>query len=272
MSIINQILNLFSSKDSENYSDFQIHKLLQNAVKPTVKQYKNSHKLQFLKDENVERLIILRCFAFELWDLIIHGELRNEIYGRRINVIETALLRCEIASDENITLFANGYGLSAMSNLRLMLESLALSKYLWEKGEEEAKRFQDYMEFQKSDFEGTPPKMEDEHDEAFFKIYGWISDKEFNSFSKLVRKMGNADYDELLKISNNYIHATPYSLEKVWEMNHKQKGYFPIDLSHMIRLNERILVDFLLFVLDCFIDSEEKEIYKLFIKIIVDWM
>ncbi len=272
MSIINQVLKLFSSKDSEKYSDIQIHNLLKKAVKPTVKLYKNSNQLRFLKDENIERLIILRCFAFELWDLIIHNELHNEIYGRRINVIETALLRCEIASDENITLFANGYGLSAMSNLRLMLESLAVSKYLWEKGEEEAKRFQDYMEFQKSDFEGTPVKMEDEYDETFFKIYGWISDKKFNSFSKLVKKLGNNEYDDLVKISNNYIHASPYSLEKVWKMNHKQKGYFPIDLLKLIRINERILVDFLLFVLDCFIESEEKDFYKIFIKIIVDWI
>ena len=262
--------------DSEKYSDSEIHKLLLKVVSPTVKQYKKSRKKwqsRSLKDENIDRLIILLCFAFELWDLIIHGNLHNEIYGRRINVIETALLRCEIATEENIALFSNGYGLSAMSNLRLMLEAFSISKYLWEKGENEAKRFQDYREHQKAEFDGTKANMEENHDEAFFKPYGWISDDKLRSLSHLVKNLKNENYNKLFQISNNYVHSTPYSLEKVWEFNHNRKGYFPIKLSELIRLNEFILTDFLIFVVDCFIKrDDEKGFYHLFLKIILDWM
>ena len=275
MQIIEQVLKLFMTTDSEKYSDLEIHKLLLKTVSPTVKQYKKSnkqHQSLFQKDENIDRLIVLRCFAFELWNSIIQGKLHNEIYGRRINVIETALLRCEIATDENIALFTNGYGLSAMSNLRLMLEAFSISKYLWEKGESEAKRFQDYRGYQKSEFDGTKADIEDKHDESFFKPYGWISEPELRSLSHLVKELKNAKYNELFKISNNYVHATPYSLEKVWELNHKRMGYFPIDLSELIRLNEFILTDFLCFVVDSFVESDEKHFYKLFLKIIVDWM
>lgn len=275
MPIIEQVLKLFMTTDSEKYSDLEIHKLLLKTVSPTVKQYKKSnkqHQSLFQKDENIDRLIVLRCFSFELWNSIIHGNIHNEIYGRRINVIETALLRCEIATDENIALFTNGYGLSAMSNLRLMLEAFSISKYLWKKGENEAKRFQDYREYQKSEFDGTKADIEDKHDESFFKPYGWISEPELRSLSHLVKELKNAKYDELFKISNNYVHATPYSLEKVWELNHKRMGYFPIDLSELIRLNEFILTDFLFFVVDSFVESDEKHFYKLFLKIIVDWM
>lgn len=275
MQIIEQVLKLYMTTDSEKYSDLEIHKLLLKTVSPAVKQYKKSnkqHQSLFQKDENIDRLIVLRCFAFELWNSIIQGKLHNEIYGRRINVIETALLRCEIATDENITLFTNGYGLSAMSNLRLMLEAFSISKYLWEKGESEAKRFQDYREYQKLEFDGTKADIEDKHDESFFKPYGWISEPELRSLSHLVKELKNAKYDELFKISNNYVHATPYSLEKVWEFNHKRMGYFPIDLSELIRLNEFILTDFLCFVVDRFVESDEKDFYKLFLKIIVDRM
>ncbi|MBQ3642489.1 MAG: hypothetical protein IJJ71_13355 [Treponema sp.] len=275
MQIIEQVLKLFMTTDSEKYSDLEIHKLLLKTVSPTVKQYKKSnkqHQSLFQKDENIDRLIVLRCFAFELWNSIIQGKLHNEIYGRRINVIETALLRCEIATDENIALFTNGYGLSAMSNLRLMLEAFSISKYLWKKGENEAKRFQDYREYQKSEFDGTKADIEDKHDESFYKPYGWISEPELRSLSHLVKELKNAKYDELFKISNNYVHATPYSLEKVWELNHKRMGYFPIDLSELIRLNEFILTDFLCFVVDRFVESDEKDFYKLFLKIIVDRM
>lgn len=264
------------STDSEKYSDLEVHKLLLKAVAPTVKQYKKSnkqHQTLFQKNEDIDRLIILRCFAFELWDLIIHGKLHNEIYGRRANVIETALLRCEIATDENIALFTNGYGLAAMGNLRLMIESFSISKYLWNKGEDEAKRFQDYMEHQKSEFDGTESHMEEEREDSFFKKYGWISEPESRTLSALVKKLKNEKYDKLFNISNNYIHATPYSLEKVWEFNHKRKGYFPIELPELIRLNELILVDFLNFIVNCFVEENyKKDFFIIFLKVIVDWM
>lgn len=276
MSIINQVLKLFMSTDSEKYSDLEVHKLLLKAVAPTVQQYKKAnkqHQTLFQKYEDIDRLIILRCFAFELWNLIIHGELHNEIYGRRANVIETALLRCEIATDENIALFKNGYGLAAMGNLRLMLESFSISRYLWDKGEDEAKRFQDYMEHQKSEFDGTKANMEEEREDSFFKTYGWISEPESRTLSALVKRLENKKYAELFNISNNYVHATPYSLEKVWEFNHKHQGYFPIELPELIRLNEFILADFLEFIVKHFIEREEEKLfYKIFLKIIVDWM
>ncbi|MBR4374038.1 MAG: hypothetical protein IKP49_06740 [Treponema sp.] len=275
MSIIEQILKFSKSINSKKYSDYKIHKLLKKAVNPILKLYikgNKQHQSLFERNENIERLIILRCFAWELWNLIINGELRNDIYGRRINVIEAALLRCEIATDENIVLLKNGQGLSVMSNLRLMLESFVVSKYLWEKGESEAKRFQDYMEFQKSDFEGSTLKLEAEYDESFFKAYGWISDKKFHSLSALVKGFTNGEYEDLFKISNNYIHATPYSLEKVWELNHQLQGYFPIDLPSLINLNERLLSDFLVFVTDCFIDTDKKESCKVVLEVIAKWI
>ncbi|MBR1714343.1 MAG: hypothetical protein IJ717_05295 [Treponema sp.] len=273
--IIGQFLKLFSTKDSEKYSDEEISKLLQKAVSPTVKKYEKGtkqHQSLFTKKESIDRLIILRCYAFEVFESITKGNLHNEIYGRRINVIESALLRCEIATDENICLIKSGFGLSFLSNLRLMLESLAISRYLWEKGESEAIRFQDYMEYQISEIEKTKKQLEGKYDESFFKPYGWISDSKINSLSKLVKNLNNDEYNELFKISSNYVHSSPYSLQKVWEMNQRLNGYFPFSLEDSIRLNEFILTDFLVFIIDCFAEDDEKNSFKFFLKVIVDNM
>lgn len=273
--IIEQLVNLSFTKDFEKYSDKEISKLLQKAVSPTVKKYERGtkqHQSLFKKRESIDRLIVLRCYAFEVFESITKGNLHNEIYGRRINVIESALLRCEIATDENICLVKSGFGLSFLSNLRLMLESFAIAKYLWEKGESEAIRFQDYMEYQISEIEKTKRELEGKYDESFFKPYGWISDSKINSLSKLVKNLGKDEYSELFKISSNYVHASPYSLQKVWEMNQGRNGYFPFGLEDSIRLNEFILEDFLMFIIDCFAEGDQKDFFKFFLKVIVDNM
>ncbi len=273
--IIDQFIRLFCTKDSEKYSDEEISKLLQKAVSPTVKKYEKGtkqHQSLFKNKESIDRLIVLRCYAYELFESISNGNIHNEIYGRRIKVIESALLRCEVATDENICLVKSGFGLSFLSNLRLMLESFAIAKYLWEKGETEAIRFQDYMEYQISEIEKTKRDLEGKYDKSFFKPYGWISDSKINSLSKLVKKLNNDEYNELFKISSNYVHSSPYSLQKVWEMNQRLNGYFPFSLEDSIRLNEFILTDFLVFIIDCFAEDDKKDFFKLFLKVIVDNM
>ena len=68
-------------------------------------------------------------------------------------------------------------------------------------------------------------------------------------------------------------------------MNHERRGceYFPLGLEDTIRFNEKILVDFLVFLIDSYMDDNkpaipgldgfpEKRFYKILLKTFVDNM
>lgn len=148
--IIHSLLKFFLTTNTNDYSDEQARKAIFKATQPQVKQYKKGREnitYHFDKEKSLDRLIILRLFAFDLWNII----LSKKPEGRVAYVVNEALLRIEIATDENITLIGHGYGIGATNNLRQMLESLAIVKYLKDKGEKEAERFQDHAEYQSSE-------------------------------------------------------------------------------------------------------------------------
>lgn len=283
--IIHSLLNFFRNTNSKTYSDEQARKAIFKATQPQVKQYKkgreniNSH---FDKEKSLDRLIILRLFAFDLWNIILSKKPKSRV----AYVVEEAILRVEIATDENITLIGHGYGIGATNNLRQMLESLAIVKYIKDKGEIEAERFQDHAKYQSSEIL-QEKKIIDKYKEeqSFHTPYGWISDKENNSYSKLIKLMGNEDYNGMYTLCCNLIHASSFSMEITKTMNHERQGceYFPLGLEDTIRFNEKILVDFLVFIIDSYMDDSkpaipgldcfpEKRFYKIFLKTIVDNM
>lgn len=283
--IIPSLLKFFMITDSENYTNEQAAKAVYKVILPVVKNYKKGRKNingHFNKEKSLDRLIILRMFAYELWQDI----LAKDPKGRVTYVIEEALLRAEIATDENIALIGSGYGVGAASNLRQMLESLAIVKYIWSKGESEAERFQDHAEYQSSDILQERIIIEKYKDEpSFCTPYGWISDKENNSLAKLIKLLNNEDYNGMYKLCCNLIHASSFSMELVMSLNHKRQGcdYFPLGFEETIRLNETILVDFLMFLIDTYFDNTrpifpgmdgftEQRIYKILLKSIVDNM
>lgn len=284
-SIINSLLKLFLTTDTNDFSDEQARRVIYKATQPQVKEYKkgreniNSH---FNKEKSLDRLIILRLFAYDLWNII----LSKNPEGRVAYVVDEAILRVQIATDENITLIGHGYGIGATNNLRQMLESLAIVKYLKDKGEAEAERFQDHAEYQSSEILQEKKIIEKYKNEpSFHTPYGWISDKENNSYSKLIKLIGNEDYNGMYILCCNLIHASSFSMEIVKTLNHERQGceYFPLGLEDTIRFNEKIIVDFLVFIIDSYMDERkpaipgmddfpEKRFYKILLKTIVDNM
>lgn len=277
--IIESLLILFMTTDTNRYSDNKVRKILFKTTQNSVRKYKKGRKninSHFNNEKSLDRLVVLRLFAFELWNVI----LRKEPKGRVVYVIEEALLRIEISTDENITLIRHGYGIGAIGNLRQMLESLAIAKYIWKKGESEAERFQDHADCKNKK---VIEKYKD--DSSFGTRQGWISDKENNTLKKLIKLMENKEYNEIYDFCCNLIHASSFSMETVMQLNHKRRGcdYFPLGLEKTIRFNERIIVDFLLFLIDSYMDENrpvfsdlndlsEQRFYKILLKTIVDNM
>lgn len=266
--IIESLLKLFMFTDTNFYSDKQTRKILFKTTQNKVNYYKKGRKnikSHFDKEKSLDRLIVLRSFADELWNLIIS----KKPMGRVVYVIDEALLRVEIATDENIALIGHGYGVGAVGNLRQMLESLAIAKYIWTKGESEAERFQDHAEYQDKKI---IEKYKD--DPSFQKDQGWISDKKDNTLKKLIWLLKNNEYKNMYDYCCNLIHASSYSMEKVMQLNHERRGcdYFPLEFEETIRFNEKIIVDFLVFLIDCYMDKTVQRGYKILLKTIVDNM
>ena len=175
--IINSLLKFFLTTNTDDFSDEQAREAKYNAILHLVNDYKKGREninTHFNEEKSLDRLIALRLFTYDLWELI----LSKKPEGRVAYVIDEAVLRVQIATDENITLIGHGYGIGATNNLRQILESLAIVKYIWDKGEKEAERFQDHAKYQSAEIlqeECILEKYKD--DTAFYSSYGLISDK-----------------------------------------------------------------------------------------------
>ena len=283
--IINSLLKLFLTTDTNDFTDEQAKTAKYNAILPLVNDYKKGREninAHFNAEKSLDRLIALRLFAYDLWETI----LSKKPEGRVTYVIDEAVLRVQIATDENITLIGHGYGIGATNNLRQMLESLAIVKYIWAKGEKEAERFQDHAEYQSAEISQEKHILEKYKDEpSFHSSYGWISDKNNNSYSKLIKLLENEDYNGMYILCCNLIHASSFSMEITKNLNHERQGceYFPLGLEDTIRFNEKILVDLLMFLIESYLDNKksviqglndfpETRFYKILLKSIVDNM
>ena len=178
MTIKQTLLNLFMTTNSEDYSDDEIQQLLHSVMVENLTPYQNYHVNQVIKfssSQAIKKLILLRIFSSELWEEICKSEFgHKKEFERRINVIGKAYSRMLVCLDENICMLEKGYGITMISNMRLMLECLALSNYIWNKGEDEAIRFQDFSDAQQMKIAGINPNkiFKDKYKKKFIKQTG----------------------------------------------------------------------------------------------------
>lgn len=248
-----------------------------SSLKPYIKYHSNIEK-QSIQNPKIKKLILMRLFSDEIWNIIVRNDFSHKKeFERRINIIGNAYHRMLISTDENICLFEKKYGLSIVSSLRMMLECLAIAKYIWDVGEDGAIRFQDYATKIGAKLSKKNPNeiLKDKYtgDKTFLKPNGWILDKKFKNLHDLIKNLKNKDYNNLYKFSCEYVHASPYSIQKLVELNKELQespnAYFPLGFDNEINLNTLLIYDYTEFVINHFLpDSKEKEIYCAFAKLI----
>lgn len=281
MPIIESFLNCCSQEFKRNLSDEEkkarIFNSAESDLKPYIKYYSNIED-ESLQNPKIKKLILMRLFSDEIWNAIGKNEFSHKKeFERRINVIGKTYHRMLVNTDENICLFEKKYGLSVISNLRMILECLAIAHYIWEHGEDGAIRFQDYATKIGAKLSGQNPNklLKDKYkgDKTFSNPNGWIENKKIKTLYNLIKSLHNKDYDKLYKFSCEYVHASPYSIQKLFELNKELKenpdAYFPLGFENEIDLNICLIYDYTEFVINHFMpDSTEKEVYHLFAGII----
>lgn len=281
MSIINSFLDFLMQKLPENLSDEEKKNMILNSadsnLEPYIKYHSNIEK-ESLQNPKIKKLILMRLFSDEIWNVIVKNDFSHKKeFGRRINVIGNTYHRMLVNTDENICLFRKKYGLSIISNLRMMLECLAIAKYIWDAGEDGAIRFQDYATKIGAKISGKNPKeiLKNKYtgDKLFSKPNGWILDKKFRNLHDLIKNLHNKNYNNLYKFSCEYVHASPYSVQKLSELNQELEvnpdAYFPLGFDNEINLNIYLIYDYTEFVINHFMpDTEEKEAYGILANLI----
>lgn len=282
MSIIDSFLYFLMQNPSENFSDEEKRTMLLNSadlnLEPYIKHHSNIEK-ESLQNTKIKKLILMRLFSDEIWNVIVKNDFSHKKeFGRRINVIGNTYHRMLVNTDENICLLEKKYGLSVISNLRMMLECLAVANYIWESGEEGAIRFQDYATKIGAKLSGENPKelLKGKYadDKIFSRPNGWILDKKIKNLYDLIKNLHNKDYNDLYKFSCEYVHASPYSVQKLFELNKDLKenpnAYFPLGFDNEINLNIHLIYDYTEFVINHFMpNTEEKKVYCILAKLIV---
>ena len=283
MTIKEALLNLFSSTNFENYNDEELKELLKSVTFEKLTPYQEYHRNQISKFSDlvgIKKLILLRIFADELWKEVGESKYsQKKEFERRINVIGKAYHRMLICLDENICMVEKGYGITMLSNMRLMLECLALSKYIWKKGEDEAIRFQDFAHAQKLKMKGINPNkiFKDKYRRDFYKANGWISDAKIKTIGQMVNLLDWKDeYKKMYNHSSEFVHASPESIETVFELNHKLEqndyAYFPLGFEHQIELNVYLIQDFTKLIIENFVEKENVKLNLSLLNAIVTWI
>ena len=283
MTIKQTLLNLFMTTNSEDYSDDEIQQLLHSVMVENLTPYQNYHVNQVIKfssSQAIKKLILLRIFSSELWEEICKSEFgHKKEFERRINVIGKAYSRMLVCLDENICMLEKGYGITMISNMRLMLECLALSNYIWNKGEDEAIRFQDFSDAQQMKIAGINPNkiFKDKYTKKFYQANGWISDAKIKSIRQMVDNLEwRGEYKKMYKFSSEFVHASPESIEIVAKLNreleHNSYAYFPLGFEHQIELNVYLIQDFTKLIIENFIDEENQQFNLFLLNTIVSWM
>ena len=282
MTIKESLLQMFMSTNSDDFTDDEVKQQLHSETIYNLLPYKNFHNKQVEKldeDTNIKKLIVLRIFSAELWEEICQSEYAHDKeFERRINVIGKAYTRMQICLDENICLLEKGYGITMVSNQRLMLECLALSKYIWEKGEEEAIRFQDHADAQEMKIAGINPNklFKNKYKKDFYLPNGWISDKKIKSIRQMVDSLEWTEYKKMYKFSSEFVHASPESIEIVSKLNRNLAtnylAYFPLGFEHQIELNVYLIQDFTKLIINSFVKPETRKLDLFLLNAIVKWM
>ena len=246
-----------------------VNKLLDDNLIKTISNYTkyNSDLLtKFGNKSEFKKLVTIRLIADDIFRRINNLYCKEDAskIGHRINAIGKIMFRVLLCMDENICLIEKGYGFTVISNIRLILECLAVSEYLWDSGEEQTNIFQDYAQVQiDKNFDINPQ--------------GWIEDKNLKTLGNLVNRMGDKNLHKLYRICSNYIHASPFSMDSAITQNHRlqndENSYFPLGYHDTIYHCCYLLGRFIENVVNWFIkDDSDKFKYLTMNKLLLEWV
>lgn len=278
--MINPILNEIV-KCSENKFDLSKTENLEYFIKsyPLMDIYKKKY-LDLSKknnaDANINSLLFMNLLLQDCAEYIADNQSEiKKTHQFRLGAIGKISFRFIEITDENLALLRNGFGTSVISNLRLMLESYSISKYLMAADDLESDRFQDFGIVQECKIQNTDPKIklkEKNYTDDFYNAksdFAWISDKRVRTSVDLINRIEIEKIKDWYKFYCKYVHASPYSCGKILQMNQSSlkndNAYMPIEMNKLILQNKYYLVLIIELLADNFI--LEKSFRNLFKKV-----
>lgn len=268
-----EALSKIANKANDNHDAKEL--LIKNLSKFLLEFKKEELKLSKSKCKNHEfdEIILLRDFATDLWNFILMPKLCEGKHSSCDSVIQGILNRLLIQVKETVFLLAHDMGLSAISNVRLFMESYAIIKYIIDKGDSEAERFMDYYHYQyclatKTDLK---PEFIEKHgertkDNPFYSIpYGWCSEEKMKG-EKLIARLQSPELLDNYHLTCNYIHASPYS---TYHVSIADAPLSPITSSFLIDCIRKILFDLMNLLLDYYFEESERKPYKILLSMLV---
>lgn len=278
--MINTILNEIV-KCSENKFDLSKTENLEYFIKsyPLMDIYKKYY-LDLSKknnaDANINSLLFMNLLLQDCAKYIEDNQSEiKKTYQFRLGAIGKISFRFIEITDENLALLRNGFGTSVISNLRLMLESYSISKYLMAADDLESDRFQDFGIVQECKIQNADPKIklkEKNYTDDFYNAksdFAWISDKKVRTSVDLINRIEIEKIKDWYKFYCKYVHASPYSCGKILQMNQSSlkndNAYMPIEMNKLILQNKYYLVLIIELLADNFI--LEKSFRNLFKKV-----
>jgi hypothetical protein len=284
MTFFDEINSIFSQYNPDDYSDeeleheFQI--LFNNEIAYYTNYFDSFKKIIEEKYElKIRKLIEMRVFASEIWDHVFknYDEAQYNNLKYRISAIGKIYHRVLISTDENIILLRNGVGISVLSNNRMIIESYAFAVHIFNAGEIEADRFQDYAKVQQDRIQNKKKSIktiQNKYDKDYFKNNGWISDKNKRSISLLVSELANNDYTFYYKLLSEFVHASPFSINSIAVLSGKrykdEEPYFPLSFENIVNFNLKLIYDFTALIIGSFI-KDDAELYLFYMKAIMQW-
>lgn len=262
------------TQQADNYKDSK--NLLLKRLNPFLIDFKKTElclsKTQS-KIKDYDEVILLRDFATDLWNEVIVHKLNEIKPTYQAQVLQRMLNRFLIQIKETLFLLSHDLGLSAISNVRLFMESFAITKYILDKGEKEAERFLDYGYFQEaleSKLELDPNFIakygERTKDNRFYSIpYGWCTEEKMTG-EKLIKKIKSDVVLDFYRTTCNYIHASPYSLVQV---SKSSDPFFPIPRIKLVKILRMILFNFIILTLNYTMNDTEKHPYLVLLTMFV---
>jgi|GEM_PF-3765023 len=270
---------------SENKIDLSKHETLEAFIKsyPSMDIYKKYHSDLSDKnneDTNINSLLFLNMLLQDTQNYIASNQEEiKKTHQFRLGAIGKIGIRLIEITDENLALLRNGYGTSVVSNLRLMLESYAIVKYLMDCEDIESDRFQDFGIVQECKITNTNPKQKlqkKNYPDSFFNSkseYAWVSDNKIKNMKDFIERLNMQEQKGWYKYYCKYVHASPYSCGKIHQMNqgssNNEDAYFPITKENLVQQNKYYIVLFIELIADNFIlDGLIREMFKNISKVI----
>ena len=227
-------------------------------------------------DANINSLLFMNLLLQDCAKYIADNQSEiKKTHQFRLGAIGKISFRFIEITDENLALLRNGFGTSVISNLRLMLESYSISKYLMAADDLESDRFQDFGIVQECKIQNTDPKIklkEKNYTDDFYNAksdFAWISDKKVRTSVDLINRIEIEKIKDWYKFYCKYVHASPYSCGKILQMNQSSlkndNAYMPIEMNKLILQNKYYLVLIIELLADNFI--LEKSFRNLFKKV-----